>query len=114
MVYVGDTAEAFCKIAECDEAIGEEINIATGAEISIGELADNIIKIINPSAEIITDEDRLRPDKSEVMRLMGDSGKLTALTGFKAEKQLSDGLQDTINWFRERGLKGYKTDIYNV
>jgi len=114
MVYVKDTAEAFCKIAECDKAIGEEINIATGEEVSIGDLANNIIELINPSATITTDEDRLRPDKSEVMRLMGDSTKLTELTGYKTDKVLSEGLKETIDWFRKRGLKGYKTDIYNV
>jgi len=114
MVYVKDTAEAFCKIAECDNSVGEEINIATGVEISIGDLAENIIKIINPSAKIVTDEVRLRPDKSEVMRLMGDCSKLSGLTGYKPDKLLADGLAETIQWFRERGLKGYKTDIYNV
>lgn len=114
MVYVKDTAEAFCRIAECDSTNGHEINIATGYEISIGEMAENIISQMNPQAKIITEEERVRPEKSEVMRLMGDCTKLTELTGYKPSKSLQDGLAETIEWFRKHGLKGYKADIYNV
>jgi len=114
MVFVKDTAEGFLRIAKCDNTSGEEINIATGEEISIGELADTLVNIINPDAKIVTDEARIRPEKSEVMRLMGDNSKLYELTGFKPETSLKDGLNQTVEWFRERGLKGYKADIYNV
>jgi len=114
MVFVKDTAEGFLRIAKCDNTSGEEINIATGEEISIGELADTLVDIINPDAKIVTDEARIRPEKSEVMRLMGDNSKLYELTGFKPETSLKDGLNQTVEWFRERGLKGYKADIYNV
>jgi len=114
LVYVKDTAEAFVRIAECDNTAGEEINIATGGEISIGELADTIVGIINPDAKIVTDEDRIRPENSEVMRLVGDCTKLYELTGYKPEKSLKEGLAETIDWFRKHGLKGYKADIYNV
>lgn len=114
MVFVKDTAEGFLRIAKCDNTSGEEINIATGEEISIGELADTLVDIINPDAKIVTDEARIRPEKSEVMRLMGDNSKLYKLTGFKPETSLKDGLNQTVEWFRERGLKGYKADIYNV
>jgi len=114
MVFVKDTAEGFLRIAKCDNTSGEEINIATGEEISIGELADTLVNIINPDAKIVTDEARIRPEKSEVMRLMGDNSKLYKLTGFKPETSLKDGLNQTVEWFRERGLKGYKADIYNV
>lgn len=114
MVYVKDTAEAFCKIAECDDTDGKEINIATGHEISVGGMAEAIISLINPDAKIVTEEERIRPDKSEVMRLMGDCSLLKNLTGFKPEKPLKEGLTETIDWFRKHGLKGYKADIYNV
>lgn len=114
LVYVKDTAEAFVRIAECDGSVGEEINIATGEEISIGDLAESIKNIINPSAQIVTDEVRIRPENSEVMRLMGDCTKLYAFTGFRPAKKLADGLEETAEWFRERGNKGYKADIYNV
>lgn len=114
MVYVKDTAEAFCHIAECDGAVGQEINIATGEEISVGELAETIKAMINPDAVIVTDEERLRPEKSEVMRLMGDCSKLASLTGYRPQKKLAEGLAETIEWFRRRENKGYKADIYNV
>lgn len=114
MVYVKDTAEAFIKIAESDNTTGQEINIATGDEISIGELAENIKNIINPRAEIVTDEERMRPEKSEVMRLMGDCSKLAELTGYRPSKKLEAGLKETVDWFRDHGLRGYKADVYNV
>ncbi|WP_415238029.1 SDR family NAD(P)-dependent oxidoreductase [Seleniivibrio woodruffii] len=114
MVFVGDTAEAFCRIAECEGTAGREINIATGREISIGELADKIKNMINPDASIVSDEKRLRPEASEVMRLMGDNRLLKELTGFAPSDDLEQGLAATTEWFRRRGLQGYKTDIYNI
>lgn len=74
--YVKDTAAGFIAIAEADKTIGEEINIATQREISIGDLAKEIIAQINSDAEIVCDEKRLRPEKSEVNRLLGDNTKI--------------------------------------
>lgn len=74
--YVKDTAAGFIAIAESDKTIGEEINIATQREISIGDLAKEIIAQINSDAEIVCDEKRLRPEKSEVNRLLGDNTKI--------------------------------------
>lgn len=74
--YVKDTAAGFIAIAESDKTIGEEINIATQREISIGDLAKEIIEQINSDAEIVCDEKRLRPEKSEVNRLLGDNTKI--------------------------------------
>jgi NAD dependent epimerase/dehydratase len=113
MVFVRDTAEAFCKIAEC-RCAGEEINIATGEEISVGELASAVIDIINPKAVVECDEERIRPEKSEVMRLIGDCSKLYNLTGYRPQTSLREGLAETVEWFAKRGLKGYKPDVYNV
>ncbi len=111
--YVKDTAAGFIAIAESDKTVGEEINIATGQEISIGDLAKEIISQINPSAKIVCDEDRLRPDKSEVNRLLGDNTKIKALTEWKQKYTFSEGIAETIEWLRSN-LDKYKTDIYNV
>ncbi len=111
--YVKDTAAGFIAIAESDKTVGEEINIATGQEISIGDLAKEIISQINPSAKIVCDEDRLRPDKSEVNRLLGDNTKIKALTDWKQKYTFSEGIAETIEWLKVN-LDKYKTDIYNV
>ena len=111
--YVKDTAAGFIAIAESDRTIGEEINIATGQEISIGDLAREIISQINPNAKIVCDEQRLRPEKSEVNRLLGSNAKLKALTDWKQQYTFAEGIAETIAWMRSN-LEAYKTDIYNV
>ncbi|WP_026908883.1 NAD-dependent 4,6-dehydratase LegB [Paucisalibacillus globulus] len=111
--YVKDTVQGFIEIAKSDKTIGEEINIATQQEISIGELADELIRQINPNANIITEETRLRPDNSEVNRLLGSNEKIKKLTNWKSEYSLEKGLAETIEWLRNN-LEKYKTDIYNI
>lgn len=111
--FVKDTAAGFIAIAESDKTIGEEINIATQQEISIGDLAQEIIRQINPSAKIICDEQRLRPEKSEVNRLLGANEKIKRLTNWTPKYTFEEGIKETIAWLREN-LDKYKTDIYNV
>lgn len=111
--YVKDTAAGFIAIAESDQTIGEELNIATQQEISIGELATEIINQINPSARIICDEQRLRPEKSEVNRLLGSNEKIKRLTGWRPQYTFSRGIEETIEWI-EQNLAVYKSDIYNI
>lgn len=111
--YVKDTAAGFIAIAESDRTIGEEINIATGQEISIGDLAREIIAQINPSARIVCDEQRLRPEKSEVNRLLGSNAKIKELTDWRQQYTFAEGIAETIAWMRGN-LGKYKTDIYNV
>lgn len=111
--YVKDTAAGFIAIAESDQAIGEEINIATQQEISIGDLAGEIIEQINPSARIICEEERLRPQKSEVNRLLGSNEKIKKLTDWKQQYTFAQGIAETIAWLREH-MDYYKTDIYNI
>lgn len=111
--YVKDTAAGFIAIAESDKTIGEEINIATQQEISIGDLAKEIIRQINPNAEIVCDEQRLRPEKSEVNRLLGSNEKLKSLTDWKQRYTFEQGIEETISWIREN-MNAYKTDIYNI
>lgn len=111
--YVKDTVSGFVEIAKSNKTIGEEINIATQQEISIGHLADELIRQINPSAKIVCDEQRLRPEKSEVNRLLGSNEKIKRLTGWKPQYTFEQGLAETIKFFRNN-LHKYKTDIYNL
>lgn len=113
--YVKDTAQGFIALAESDATIGEEINIATGVEYSMGELTDMIVAELNPEAKIVTDEKRIRPEKSEVFRLNGDNTKITTLTNWQPEHDLLAGLKDTIEWFKQPdNLQRYKAWLYNV
>ncbi len=113
--FVLDTASGFIEIAKSDKTLGEEINIASQEEISIGDLAYEIISQINPGAKIITEEERLRPVNSEVDRLLGSNEKITRLTNWKAAYDIKKGIYETIEWFKNKeNLKFYKSDIYNV
>lgn len=111
--FVKDTANGFYEIFCAEKTVGEEINIASQKEISIGQLAEEIICQINPAAQIVCDEERLRPEKSEVNRLLGSNEKIRQLTEWVPQYTLARGLTETIAFFREN-LKGYKTDIYNL
>jgi len=111
--YVKDTAAGFIAIAESDKTIGQEINIATQREISIGDLAKEIIAQINPDAKIVCDEQRLRPEKSEVNCLLGANAKIKELTDWKQQYTFEQGIAETITWIRQN-MAAYKTDIYNV
>ena len=111
--YVKDTAQGFIDIARSDKTIGQEINIATQQEISIGELAQELIDQINPKARIICDEQRLRPEKSEVNRLLGSNKKIRKLTAWEPKYSLKEGLAETIAFLKEN-LNRYKADIYNL
>jgi NAD dependent epimerase/dehydratase len=115
LLFVKDTVNGFVEIAKSDKTIGEEINIATQEEISIQNLAQTLIDLINPKAKISTDKARLRPEKSEVERLLGSAEKIKSLTNWKPEYNLMQGLSQTIAWFSAtENSKNYKADIYNV
>lgn len=111
--YVKDTAAGFIAIAESQQTIGEEINIATQQEISIGDLANEIISQINPKASIVCEQERLRPQKSEVNRLLGSNEKIRKLTSWKQQYTFAQGIEETIAWIREH-MDRYKADIYNI
>ncbi len=81
--------------------------------MSIGQLAGELIRQINPNAKIVTDENRLRPEKSEVNRLLGTAKKLNGLTGWKPNYTFEEGLAETIEWIKNN-MSAYKTDIYNM
>ncbi len=111
--YVKDTVQGFIEIAKSKNTIGEEINIATEQEIAIGELARELVQLINPRANIISDEERVRPNKSEVDRLLGSSEKIRRLTNWKPQYSFREGLEETIRWIKAN-LDRYKVDIYNI
>ena len=111
--YVKDTVRGFIEIAKSDKTIGQEINIATQQEISIGELAEELIKQINPNAKIVCDEIRLRPENSEVNRLLGSNKKIKELTNWEPKYSLEEGLRETIE-FLKNNMNKYKSDIYNL
>jgi NAD dependent epimerase/dehydratase len=113
--YVKDTAQGFIALAEADAAVGQEINIATGIEHSIADVAKQLIAEINPAANILTDEQRCRPNASEVFQLLGDNKKITSLTEWKPLYSFEEGLKDTVLWFRQaENYAKYKTWLYNV
>lgn len=111
--YVKDTANGFIEIYKSEKTIGQEINIATQQEISIGQLAEELIRQINPNARIICDEQRLRPEKSEVNRLLGSNKKIKELTDWKPQYTFEQGLAETIDFLR-CNMDKYKVDIYNL
>ncbi len=111
--YVKDTVRGFIEIAKSDNTIGQEVNIATQKEISIGELAEELIKQINPNAKIVCDEIRLRPENSEVNRLLGSNKKIKELTNWEPKYSLEEGLKETIE-FLKNNMDKYKSDIYNL
>lgn len=111
--YVKDTVNGFIKIYESSKTIGQEINIATQQEISIGKLANELISQINPNAKIVCEEERLRPEKSEVNRLLGANAKIKELTEWKQQYTFEQGLAETIEFIRHN-LDKYKVDQYNV
>ena len=103
------------QIAKENKLIGQEVNIATNSEITIGDVAEKIIKTINPEAKIISDEKRIRPENSEVERLYGCNEKILKNTEWKPKYTLDEGLKETIEWFRNsENLVKYKDEIYNI
>ena len=111
--YVKDTVNGFIEIYNSNKTVGEEIIIATQKEISIGELAEELIRQINPAAKIICDKQRLRPEKSEVNRLLGCNEKIKQLTLWRPQYSLQDGIKETISFLKDN-MDKYKTDLYNI
>lgn len=111
--FVKDTASAFIEISKVNGTIGQEINIATQEEISIGQLAQELIDQINPKARILCDEQRIRPGKSEVERLLGSNEKIKKLTNWSPNYTFKQGISETIDFFRNN-IDKYKVDIYNI
>jgi NAD dependent epimerase/dehydratase len=115
LLFVKDTVRGFLEIAKSVELIGHDCNIATQSEISIAELAKELIRQINPAASIQEDAQRIRPQKSEVFRLYGSNEKIMKYTNWKMDYNFEQGLAETITWFRDpENLKKYKHELYNI
>lgn len=113
--YVMDTCTGLLELAKCDEAIGTTVNIGSNSEISIGELFNSIQKEMGTNAEVVTDNQRIRPDKSEVLRLWCDNSRIQGLTGYSPKYSIEKGIEATIRWFSNKeNLKRYKSDLYNI
>lgn len=110
--YVKDTVEGFIKIAESDKTIGDVTNIGSGKEISVESLAKLIFDLMGKNINILSDEDRIRPENSEVNRLCADNRKALETTGWSPQYSLEQGLRETIEWMKDN-MKYYKSDIYN-
>lgn len=113
LTYVADTANGFIRLAESKKTIGKTINTGSGRGVTIGELADIIIRQVNPKAKIVCEEKRVRPEKSEVMELLCDNRCAAELAGWKPEYTLEEGLALTIDWMKEH-IALYKPGTYTV
>ena len=117
--YVNDTVRGFIAVAESDNSVGEVINVGSNYEISVGDTVQLIAEVMNSKVEVVTDDVRLRPDKSEVERLWAGNKKAYELTGwqplFAGKDGFRKGLEETIAWFlKPENLKAYKANIYNI
>ena len=113
--YVEDSATGFIELAKSDKTTGQEINLATGTEYSIGDVAERLIRMIRPQARIVCDKERIRPENSEVERLLGSAEKLFSLTHWRPQYDLAEGLERTVKWFSDKkNLSQYKPQNYNV
>jgi dTDP-glucose 4,6-dehydratase len=111
--YVANTVEGFLRAAAEPKALGQAINLGSGREISVGDLAQLIGRLVGKPIQIVSDDRRLRPGKSEVERLLADNSKARSLLGWEPRIGLEDGLQRTIDWLRENHRR-YRTGVYVV
>ncbi|MDE6272355.1 MAG: NAD-dependent 4,6-dehydratase LegB [Muribaculaceae bacterium] len=113
--FVSDTAQGFIALARSPLTIGQEVNIATGTEISMQDTLSTIAQLMDADINWVKDPARIRPAGSEVFRLCGDNTKITELTDWRPRVDIREGLRLTIEWFSNPdNLARYKTNIYNV
>ena len=111
--YVKDTVEAYVRIAECPDAIGNVINIGTGNEISVGDLASTILNLMGKEIPIKSDDQRIRPANSEVERLCAKNDKAQEILNWRPKHSLKQGLTETIEWI-EQNLEQYRPEAYTI
>ncbi|MBE0640636.1 MAG: GDP-mannose 4,6-dehydratase, partial [Bacteroidales bacterium] len=115
LVFVRDTVEGLIRAGLAPDAPGREVNISTGREIAMGDLAHLLVQMIRPGTPIVVDDKRLRPELSEVDRLLGDTRLLQQLTGWQPSVSLEDGLEATVNWYRQHpDPKRFKSDAFTL
>jgi len=113
--YVEDTCRGFLELAKCEQAIGETVNIGSNYEISVSDTLNLIKYLMHSDVRFITDEQRIRPENSEVFRLWCDNSKIKSLTGFTPKYSIREGLERTVAWFtKPENLAKYKPGLYNV
>jgi len=113
LTYVSDTVNGFIRIAEVPETVGQVINIGNGYGVAIGELAEHVLSLLGMSKEIVASQERVRPEHSEVFKLICDNGKAKQLLNWEPQVSLDDGLRAVIGWVRDNQAS-FKSDIYNV
>ena len=113
LLYVADTAEGFCAVAECDAAVGRTVNLGTGRAVSIGDLVATVGQVLGRRLDVVEDEQRIRPTRSEVQRLMANASLARQLCGWEARVSLEDGLRLVVEWLREN-LARYRPEVYAV
>jgi dTDP-glucose 4,6-dehydratase len=113
LTYVEDTVQGFIKMAESKKTAGKTINTGSGRGITIGDLADIIIKLINPNISIVCEKVRVRPEKSEVTELLCDNRLALELAGWQPEYTLEEGLTQTIEWMKTH-ISSYKPGVYTL
>jgi len=109
--YVADTVEAFIRAPECPEAVGQVINVGSGEERSIGEMARTILDMCGREIPVVSDDERVRPEESEVGRLCADNTKARHVLGWQSRYKLEEGLTKTIEWI-EANLERYRPSVY--
>lgn len=111
--FVADTVDGFVAVENCDAAVGIVTNVGSGMEIAIGELARKILEIIGSDAQLEVEDQRIRPERSEVGRLLCDNSKARELLGWTPKVSLEEGLRLTVSWLRDNQDR-YKSDLYNL
>jgi NAD dependent epimerase/dehydratase len=111
--YIDDMVEAFVKVAESPDSIGEVINIGSNLEISIGDIASKVMAMIGKDREIVIDPRRIRPEKSEVERLRCDNTKAKRLLVWEPKMNFDEGLEKTLHWISDN-LSSYKPELYTL
>jgi dTDP-glucose 4,6-dehydratase len=113
LTFVKDTVAGFLAVEKSDDAVGRVINIGTNSETSVADLAALVARIMGVEIELGVEEQRRRPEKSEVQRLLADTNQARRLLGWRPEYDLERGLAETIAWF-SKNMNFYKSDLYNV
>jgi NAD dependent epimerase/dehydratase len=112
-LFVDDTVAGIERCSAADGVEGEVINLGTGVEISVGKVAERVLRMVGRNLPIVTSSDRIRPPDSEVERLLADTSKARSLLGWRSTVDFDEGLRRTIDWLRESAHL-YNSSLYNV
>lgn len=113
LTYVADSASGFIAFAECEKTVGEVVNLGSNREVSISQLIEIVSTCLNKKIKVNKEEKRVRPEKSEVERLLSDSSKAKALFGWNPKIDIEEGIRKTVGWM-EKNIDRYKEEIYNI